>query len=67
VEAEVSAAQRITVDDLRDKAESIRDQVKEDARRLAHEERMKMVIAGAVVVAVAVSFAYYMGSRRCRF
>lgn len=62
----MSAENRITVDDLRAKAEDIRDNVQDDAKRLVQQETAKMVIVGAVVVAVAVSFAFYMGSRRCR-
>ena len=63
----MTAAKRITVDDLRAKAEEIEETIKEDARALVHEDTTKMVLAGAVVVAVAVSVAFYLGTRRCRF
>lgn len=63
----MSAAKKITVDDLRAKAEGIRDQVQEDARALVHEDAVKTAIVAAVVVAVAVSAAFYLGTRRCRF
>ena len=60
------SAQKITVDDLREKAEGIRDSVREDARHALYDETVKMVVAGAVVVAVAVSLAFYLGTRRGR-
>jgi hypothetical protein len=63
----VSAAKKITVDDLRDKAEEIRDTIQEDARRVFYEDTTKLVIVGAVVVATVVSLAFYLGTRRCRF
>jgi hypothetical protein len=66
VEAEVTAAKRITIDDLRDKAEDIRDSVQEDVRRVAQEDAVKVAVAAAVVVAVGISFAFYLGTRRCR-
>lgn len=63
----MSAAKKITVDDLRDKAEEIRDTFQEDTRRVLHEETAKLVIVGAIVVATAVSLAFYLGTRRCRY
>ncbi len=63
----MSAAKKITVDDLRDKAEEIRDTIQEDARRVFYEDTTKLVIVGAVVVATVVSLAFYLGTRRCRF
>ena len=62
----MSAAQKITVDDLREKAEEIQERVRVDTERLLKDEVMKTVLVGAAVVALTVSFAYYVGTRRCR-
>ncbi|GAB4279501.1 MAG: hypothetical protein Kow0056_12740 [Coriobacteriia bacterium] len=58
-------AQRITVEDLKEKAEGIRDTVKEDARRLAHEQTVKVAVVAVAAVAVGLSIAFYLGTRRC--
>lgn len=59
---------RITVEDLRDKAQEIGKIAEEDvravSRRVTEQDVTTYIIAGALVVAVAVSFAYYMGTRR---
>lgn len=60
------SAKKVTIDDLREKAYDIKATVEEDARALVHEQTVRLVIAGAVVVAVAVSMAYFAGSRRRR-
>ncbi len=62
----MTAAKRITVDDLREKAEGIRDSVREDARRALREDVARTVLVAVVTVAAAVSLAYYLGTRRCR-
>ena len=62
----MSAAERITVEDLKEKAEEIQDTLREDAERLLRQETTKTVLVAAAVVACAVSFAYYIGTRRCR-
>jgi hypothetical protein len=56
----------ITLDDLRHKALAIRDTATDEARRLAKANTTRIVIASAVVCAVALSMAYYMGTRAAR-
>jgi hypothetical protein len=56
----------ITLDDLRHKALAIRDTATDEARRLAQTNTTRIVIASAVVCAVALSLAYYMGTRAAR-
>jgi hypothetical protein len=55
---------KITVDDLKEKAEFIRDTAKGEAERVVRDETTKLVIAGVAVVLVTVSLAYYLGSHR---
>lgn len=55
--------ERITTDDLRHKVLAVRDTTTDEARHLLERNRVRMVIASAVVVAVALSAAYYVGSR----
>ncbi len=57
---------RISVEDLRHKAEAIVDTAEAHIKRATHDELVKTVIVSAVAVAVLVSTAYYLGSRRCR-
>ncbi len=56
---------KITVEDLKEQAEGIRDTVREDAKEVLRQDTTKMVIAGVVTAVVVVSFAYYIGRRRC--
>lgn len=56
-------AARITTDDLRHKALAVRDMATDESRRLMERNRVRLVIASAVIVAVALSAAYYYGSR----
>jgi hypothetical protein len=57
------AQARITTDDLRHKALAVRDVTTGEARRLLERNRIRLVIAAAVVVAVGFSVAYHLGSR----
>ncbi|MDO8914897.1 MAG: hypothetical protein Q7W16_02290 [Coriobacteriia bacterium] len=59
----VPSAQRITTDDLRHKALAVRDMTTDEARHLLERNRVRLIIGSAVVVAVALSAAYYFGSR----
>ena len=59
-------AKKITVDDLKERAEGIRDTVREDTKEVLRQDTTKIVIAGVVTAVVVVSFAYYIGSRRCQ-
>lgn len=56
----------LTVDDLRHKALAVRDIATDEARRVVTTNRARIVIATAVVCAVALSMAYYVGSRAAR-
>ncbi len=55
----------LTVDDIRHKAEHVRDVAKAEVRRATHEELTRNLAIAVGAVAFAVSFAYYMGSRGC--
>lgn len=54
----------ITVDDLRSKALHIRDMAEVEARALVSDRATQMIAVGVVAVLVAVSLAYYLGTRR---
>jgi len=53
----------ITTDDLRHKALAIRDTTTDEARHLLERNTTRLVLGSAIVVAVALSAAYYFGSR----
>jgi hypothetical protein len=55
--------ERLTTDDLRHKALAVRDVATDEARHLLQRNRVRLIIAGAVVVAVGFSVAYHLGSR----
>ena len=55
--------EHITLDDVRHKALAVRDMATEEVRHTVEDRTVQVVIAGAVVVAVAVSLAYYLGTR----
>ncbi len=57
---------RITVDDLRHKALAVRDMARDERRHLLQDDRTRVVIASAVVFAVVLSAAYYLGTRAAR-
>lgn len=53
----------LTTDDLRHKALAVRDVATEEARHALERNTVRIVIGSAIVVAVALSAAYYLGSR----
>jgi len=55
--------QPLTTDDLRHKALAIREVAAEEARRALEDNTVRIVIASAVVCAVMLSVAYFMGTR----
>jgi hypothetical protein len=55
--------ERITTADLRHKVLAVRDMTTDEARHLLERNRVRLVIGSALVVAVALSAAYYFGSR----
>lgn len=59
----VPAAERITVDDLKHKALVVRKVSTDEATRIVGTSAVRAVLVGAAVVAIALSMAYYVGSR----
>lgn len=64
----VPAEERITIEDVKQRAAAVRDlavsEAKETARVLAHDQLTKTIVVGIVAVAALASFAYFLGSRR---
>jgi hypothetical protein len=56
-------AERITVDDLKHKALAVREVATDEVRRVTGTSAVRAVLVGAAVVAIALSVAYYVGSR----
>lgn len=56
--------QRITIDDLRDKARRIGDVAVSEVRQVTHDRTAQIAVAGAALVLAAVAVAYYMGRSR---
>jgi hypothetical protein len=54
----------ITVEDIKHKALKIRDLAESEARSLVEDQGAKLVAVAVVGVLVAVSLAYYLGTRR---
>lgn len=61
---EYGATTAITVEDLQRKALHIRDLAESEARALTRDRGAQIVAVAAVGLLVAVSLAYYLGSRR---
>lgn len=61
---------RLTLDDVKHKAETVKDVAITEANELVRvvvaQDVTRFVIAAAVVMGLAVSIAYAAGSRRCR-
>jgi len=61
---------KITIDDVKRRAEAVKDLAKSEAKRsaneLMHERATQVVIVGVVAVATLASFAYFLGARRSR-
>jgi len=56
--------ERITIDDLRDKARRIGDMAVSEARQVARGRTGQIAVAGAALVLAAVATAYYVGRHR---
>jgi hypothetical protein len=54
---------RVSLDDVRHKALAVRDMAADEARQLMEERAVRVVIAGVVVIAVALSVTYWLGTR----
>lgn len=67
---EYSAEPKITIEDVKHRAEAVRDLAKSEANRATHElmhERVtQTIIAGVVVVAAFASLAFFIGTRKGR-
>lgn len=55
----------LTVQDVKHRAEEVRDLAVRDARRATQTDPAKLLAIGVVGVLVVASFAYYLGSRKC--
>ena len=59
--------QEITLDDIKHKAEGVRDlavsQAKDAAREVVEQDWTRLLIIAGVGLGLLLSFAYYMGSR----
>lgn len=60
----VAVTPPITVEDLRQKAMRIADSAEAEVRAITRQPRSKVLLAGAVVFGVALSLAYFLGTRR---
>jgi hypothetical protein len=54
---------KLTTDDLRHKVLAVREVATDEAQKLLKANQVRIVIASALVVGVALSLAYLMGSR----
>lgn len=57
------AGERLTTEDLRHKALAVRDVAAREAKQLVERNTVRIVLGSALVFAVALSAAYYFGSR----
>jgi hypothetical protein len=57
------SVERITVEDLKHKALAVRKVSTNEVKRVVGTSAVRAVLVGAAVVAVALSVAYYVGSR----
>lgn len=55
--------QPLTTDDLRHKALAIRDAARDEVAQVLEDNTTRLIVASALVCAVALSVAYYMGTR----
>lgn len=55
--------ERITIDDLKHKALAVQKVSTDEVKRVAGTSAVRAVLVGAAVVAIALSVAYYVGSR----
>lgn len=64
------AEPKITIDDVKRRAEAVRDLAKSEAKRtsneILHERVTQTIIVGVVAVATLASFAYFLGHRKGR-
>ncbi|HEY3318143.1 MAG TPA: hypothetical protein VGK50_06955 [Coriobacteriia bacterium] len=57
---------KLTVEDIRRKAERIQEVARDDVQHVIRADRTRVVIYAAAGVAVAVGVAYYLGTRAGR-
>jgi predicted membrane-bound mannosyltransferase len=56
--------EKITIDDLRDKARRIGDMAVSEARQVTRDRTAQIAVAGAALVFAAVAIAFYVGRHR---
>jgi len=57
-------AKRLTVDDVRHRAEEVRDLAKHEVQDFMDQQSTKAALVGVVAVVALVSLAFYLGARR---
>ncbi len=55
----------LTVDDVKHRAEEVRDLAVRDVRRASQTDPAKLLVIGVAGILVVASFAYYLGTRKC--
>ncbi len=59
---------KITIEDVKRRAEAVRDLAKSEVRRkrdeLLHEKAARTIFVGVVAIAALASFAFFMGTRK---
>jgi len=56
---------RLTIDDVRHRAEEVQALARAEVRRVTHADPVKLVAAGIIGMALLASLAYYLGTRKC--
>jgi len=59
------SARKLSIDDVKHRAEEVRDLARGEVARAIHSDAGRMVTVAVVGVLVVASVAYYLGTRRC--
>lgn len=54
---------KLTIDDVKRHAQEVRDMAVDEAQSVVEEVRSRGVIIGVVAITIAVSVAFYLGTR----
>ncbi len=65
-ETSITSQQRLTVDDIRHRAEEVRDMALSEIKTLRDGQGTRIAIIGIVAVVGVISLAYYLGTRSAR-
>ncbi len=60
-----SPERTLTVDDVRRRAEEVRDLTKAEARKVMETDSAQLVAYAVLGVLVVASLTYYLGTRKC--